>query len=250
MFRVLKLFSFSALIIILAGMMYNFTPRTDVRKNKPEIDHSPHLFEVIDLNYESFNNGNRTISFKADRFSIQRKKIGFFRVGLVNMGVFDNADVVLHLQHQGNDYSCCHESSEDAPDEQSLPDLSKMLPPHAAGRISSVTLKPVILSLVDGNSVLTRITSESAELRLTGPGIEFTGNVEVVSEDKTLKTRRLIFYPDDFYLEITGGFVLEDPEARSKGEGIILDIRLNPVEHSSRTEIIFRQATALSASLD
>jgi len=231
MFKTLKFFSFSGLIIILAGMVYHFTPKTDVRTHNPEISRSTQLFEVIDLHYESFNNGQRTIFLKADRFSIQRKKIGFFRLGLVNMAVFDNADIVLHLQHKGDDHGCCHDLCEEASDKQSLPDLSKMLPPNAAGRISSLTLKPVSLSLIDENTVLTRIASESAELRLTGSGIEFTGNVEVVSEDRTLTTKSLIFYPDDFYLETIDRFVLDDPETRIKGEEITLDIRLNPFDH-------------------
>ena len=61
--------------------------------------------QIKSFKFDSFNNGEKVLSIKADKFTIEKKKLGYFRLGLINVAIFENAviDVYLKKKASGND---------------------------------------------------------------------------------------------------------------------------------------------------
>jgi len=220
------------LIILLAGTIYSFTPSPHVRQDEPEIKSSQHWLEIRDLSYQNFDQDQKYLSLKAERFSIQKKKIGFFRIGLVNIGVFDNAQIDFYLD-QNAEPGRKMDSDDEFFFRHSLTSIDGIMPPYSSNRISSFTLASVSINLINGNNILSTISSDSAVISPGKSGIEFKGNVKVVSNNNILKTKYLFFHPEKHHLQTKNDFTLESADETILGKDITLDMFLNIINDPS-----------------
>jgi hypothetical protein len=188
-------------------------------------NHSNYRLKVKGFRFDSIKNGEKIFSIKADNFTIEKKKLGFLRLGLINTAVFNNAvlDIYLNL----NDAKLSDNKSDFV--KASLPSLSKSLPSLPTKRISSVRIEPICLNLWDDKSLFTKITSKIAIIGFKKQNIIFEGNVQVVSGDKHLSANRLNFYPENSLMKVEGHFIFKADQKRIEGEQLAVDLFLNLV---------------------
>ena len=195
-----------------------------------------HRFDIRGFSYDADYKGKRAISIKADRFSIQKKKLGFFRFGLMNEARFENA--IIHIygrgRFSGNSRGGSHKNVKL---EQNLTFKDafsrESLPSSPIKRISSIVMEPVYVALHDEQSVVTKISASWASIRLKQRDILFKGNVRVASGPRVLKTARLSMLPEKGVMKTNRGFLLRTPGKELKGNLLSTDIFLNPLNSDS-----------------
>jgi hypothetical protein len=198
---------------------------------------SGHRLQIVGFRYEGNREGKKTISIKADKFTIEKKKLGLFRVGLLNVARFKNAVIDIYGQRIGTGQDALPMSTAQAPGKpnthtqnsgMSFRELftGDALPSFSVKRISSIMIEPICLNLYDGESLISQITASSANIRLRKRDIFFEGNVLVKSGSASLKSDHLILMPENGALRAERHFFLETPEKRLEGERLTTDLYL------------------------
>lgn len=231
--RLYRFFLLLLLVLVVAGTIFLFNRhRTlttcEIQKEGPRQRYSKHRLQIKGFKFNSHDNGEKTLSIKADKFTIEKKKLGFFRFGLINVAIFENAIIDIYLKRKlfNNRSNFIRKA---------LPSLKDALPSFSTKRISSITIEPVCLNLRDEKSLFTQITSNSAMIRLTKQNILFKGGVQVVSGDKSLITERLNFFLENSVMKTERHFILKTPEKRLEGNRLTVDILLNVVKLNDKT---------------
>lgn len=181
-------------------------------------------FEFWGFRYDGNLDGKRVISIKADRFSIEKKKLGFFRFGLMNVALFENA--IIRIYGDKPD-----ESHENPKQKLSFKNSfsKEALPSFPVKRISSIVMEPIDVELHDEQSAVTRISAASATLSLRKRIIIFKGDVRVVSGDRVLTTTRLNLLLETAVIKTGRDFLLKAPGKQWEGHRLTTDIFLRPV---------------------
>lgn len=209
--------------------------------------------EIRGFCFEGNYEGEKIISIKADRFCIEKKKLGFFRFGLLNVARLTNAVVDIYgkrTQSVQQVFSNAARQKAGPLDSNTptLPDLRpdtgnahghvssitfnhvfsrKALPSFPVKRISSIIIEPVLVKLHDETSVVSQLTAASATIRLKRRDILFKGNVRVVSGPRSLKTDQLRMLPENAVIKTNRHFVLKTPEKQISGKRLTTDIFLS-----------------------
>ena len=193
--------------------------------------------QISGFKFNGHYDGKKIISIKADKFTIEKKKLGFFRLGLLNVARFKNAVIDIYGQRIETGEEALPMSAVQAP-EKSQADTQRSsisfselftgeaLPSFSVKRISSIMIEPVCLNLYDGKSLISQITASSANIRLRKRDILFEGDVLVKSGLASLKSDHLILMPENGALRAERHFVLETPEKRLEGERLTTDLYL------------------------
>ena len=233
-----KIFFYCFAVCILGGLVFAYYHhRTSIPQNNIQSisrhrnSHNPR-FEIKGFHYDAHYKGKRAISIKADRFSIQKKKVGFFRFGLLNEARLENASIRIYGRSKLSE-SNPDESRNKANPRQALTFdnvLSRQtLPSLPIRRISSIVMEPVYVEIHDEQSAVTQISASSAAIRLKKRDIVFKGDVKVVSGSRILTTERLRMLPEDFAIRADRHFVLNTAKMQLEGDQITTDIFLRPV---------------------
>ena len=246
-----KLFFLLLLVSVIGVMIFlTYQFRTSrPQKSPPKVfshKYQKHRLQIRGFQFDGHDDGERVISIKADRFSIEKKKLGFFRLGLLNVARFENA--VIDIYGKGKDPSrrAAGKSSQKAADRsqtnlQVPGDVTfkgifkkETLPSFPVKRISAIVIEPVSLNLYQEESLLTHINASSATIRLKGRSILFKGNVEMVSGSRSLRTEQLIFLPEEGVIKTNRPFELKTPSEQWDGARLSTDIYLRDVRSESK----------------
>jgi hypothetical protein len=191
--------------------------------------------KIDGFGYQGSSNGQTVISIKADSFSLQKKKIGFFRFGLLNEARLDNA--VVHIYGNVRSAQAAADGVPNKPGRiLTFNNLFKkdFIKESTFGlplkRISAILMKPASVVLHDEQSVVTRIAASSAVIRLKQQDIIFKGNVRAVSGPAILTTERLVMIPETAVLKTDEHFVLKTPAKQREGQHLTTDVFLNSVK--------------------
>ncbi len=223
-----------ALVGIVGVIFHFFHQRASTAPIEPKnISRNQKSRPRIEIRGFSFNrnlDGKRVILIKADKFIVERKKIGFFTFSLMNVARFENALVKIYGRTRQP------EDKSDKLHDNILQDLTfkdaiskEILSSLPVKRISSIVMKPIYVEIHDERSIVTRITADSAAVRLTKRNILFKGNIRVVSGSRVLTTNRLRMLPEKATLKTNGHFLLKTPEKQLEGRGLTPDVFLRPV---------------------
>ncbi len=223
-----KYFLYFVLIVTVAGTIFvvnrnRISGNCDTREEVPSQKNLAYQLQISGFKFDSFEDTEHVLSIKAEKFTIEKKKLGFFRLGLIHDAIFENAIIDVYLKTK-----TLHDDTNVKG--AVLPYLKDALPSFDTKRISSILIEPVCLNLLDGKSLLTRITSNAAIISLIKQNICFKGNVRVVSADKSLITEHLNFFPENSVMETDRHYILKNPEKTIEGKNITLDVFLNVVE--------------------
>jgi len=187
---------------------------------------------IMGFRFQGFHDGKKVITIKADKFTIEKKKLGFFRFGLMNEARLENAFIRI-FSEQAPTTARDNKASSNSRPVQTMSFghvFSKdSLPPMPVKRISSVVMTPVRIELYEGKSLVTAISARTGTIRLRRREILFKGRVEVVSGPRVLKTDQLRVIPDRGVLRTDYPFVLENHGNRINGKHLLANLLLNPL---------------------
>lgn len=234
-------------LIVLFGavgtiLLYTYH-RGSIEPKVPENSVYQHLpttrLEIKGMRYDGHLDGNRVLSIVADRFSIEKKKLGFFRFGLLNVAKFENAFIKVYGSRRLTE----KRRPEDSKGQNHVENSGsyqygltfkgafskKSLPNFPVKNISSVVLEPVTVELYNKKNRVTRITASAADFRLKGQRVSFDGAVKVTSGDRQLSADRVDFYPEHGVLKTRAQFSLTTPLKNLEGSRLITNIFLIPI---------------------
>lgn len=237
LFKALKAFVGVLLLVCIGGLTFLFfhhraslhvMKQEDISRNR-SLSLSQR-FEIQGVNYNSYFDGNKATSIKADRLLIEKKKLGFFRFGLMNVARIENALIRIYGREElsGNN---ADDSYDNLKKNLSFKETfsKETLPSFPIKRISSIVIEPVIIELRDEQSVITRISAASAVINVTKRSILFEGNVSMVSGDRSLKADRLSLFPEKAIIKTGSRFLIKTPQKEWEGHRLTMDIFLRPI---------------------
>lgn len=184
--------------------------------------------EILGFTYQYDRGGQKIIAIRADRLSIRKMKMGFFRVSLLHEPLLENGLVQLYDQRlllpSATDVSAHPTSALDQLfSREILPDLP-------VRKITAVAIKPVAIELFnDTGEMTTRISADSAVVGFSRRDVRFKGNVRVISGPRELLTSHLRLSAGERLLTTERPFVLKDPEGQNRGRKLTADLLLQPV---------------------
>lgn len=234
---------FLSLVFFIVGTVFvYYHHRTSIRRKDiqevPALRYPRHRLQISGFKFTGHYDGKKIISIKADKFTIEKKKLGFFRLGLLNVARFKNAVIDIYGERAAPGKNATAKSpAQDTGSTTHIsarpvaPDFSSLftdgtLPSFPAKRISSLIIEPVHVNLHDEESLVARIAASSAIIRLRQRDIVFKGNVIMESGPRMLHTDRLSLLPEHALVRVERQFVLETPEGRLEGNKLATNIFL------------------------
>lgn len=192
------------------------------------------MHEIRGFRFDATQDGNLIMSIRADRFAIEKKKIGFFRFGLMNEAIFDNAQVHIYGKQQP---LAAPAPGIKTPGRSTTSGLSfdhvfsrQSLPPMPPKKIASVVMAPVEVLFYDQATLVSRVRAGKATLRLQKRDIVFDGGVKMVSDSRTLSTDQLYLVPETAMVRTDRKFIINDSHRQWSGERLSTDLFLTHTE--------------------
>jgi len=238
-----KFLFFFLLASVLGGSVFLYYQqrtimRTHINEEVPSTPYPKHGVEIQGFHFEGHYKGKRIITINAEKFTIQKMKLGFFRFGMLNVANFKNADIDIYGESIKVPVSLIPNTSHRTTDGSNpRTQLSRgitfsdvfrkeSLPLFSKKRISSILIEPVCFRLHDENSLIMMITATSATIRLKNRDFLFNGDVQVTAGLNVLQTDQLILIPENGILKTDHHFLLRTPKKRVKGDCLRTDIFL------------------------
>jgi hypothetical protein len=181
--------------------------------------------------------GEKVITIRADKFSVEKKKIGFITTSLLNVAVVKNARIDMYTRGSLSVNNTAAEIKEKLSGLTFGDSFSQgALETLPVKNVSSIAIQPVSLNLYRGDSLLTGITADSADIRIKQRAMVFKGDVKVISGEKTLTTDNLMFFPEKAMIKTGSHYTLKTKDGVSEGTQFSSDIFLTPEVASKDTK--------------
>ena len=92
---------------VMAFLYYQYRTSNHLRTPQ-EISHRryrQHRLKIRGFEFDGIYEGKKVLSIKADKFTIEKRKLGFFRLGLMNVARFENGviDIYGEREHSADD---------------------------------------------------------------------------------------------------------------------------------------------------
>jgi hypothetical protein len=231
------------LVLLLAGGAGYFCVRvrdggpTSIRPNRLSPQHP---VQIRGFEFVGHHEGRKVLSIKADAFTVEKMRLGHFRVSLLNVARLKNGIIDLYGQWPQKEKSVSSPSPAEGARLPSKPQGSdrvtfgeafsrKSLPSFGVKQVSSITIEPVTVKLHAEKSTVTEISAASATIRLKNRDVLFEGHVRVLSGSRALEADRVSFMPEDATLECAGPYELTVSGNTMRGGGFESDIFLRPL---------------------
>ncbi len=180
--------------------------------------------------FNGYDEGRRTLSIRADSFIVDKKKIGFFRCGLMNTAKLNNAVIDIYASEAATSHSDPHKNSLNGTMQKivrriDFPDL--LIPDNLKSitkkRITAIEMNPVTIRIHDKKRVISSVCSKYAKISLKDQDIKFDTNVRVTAGSRTLTTKHLAFIPKRSVFRTDHPFVLKTDKRELKGNYLEID---------------------------
>ncbi len=218
-----------------AGVIFLFYAYQQNEKAAPEVSQSqkseyryPEPRHAIQgFKYNGIVDGRRKVSITADKFSIQNKKMGVFRFGLMHEAVLENAEIHIY----GIDENGSGAPAGNYPGGFSLSTIfSKKTLPSLSGKISGVRLEPVAFYLHSGGEKVTGIRGKKGDIKIKEQSILFTGRALAAFQDRRISAGRIKFLPVKQLIVADHGVRYNSGAEQWTGKHLVTDVFLNIVE--------------------
>ena len=184
---------------------------------------------VQGFRFDGYLKNRQILSIKADKHTIEKKKIGFISLGTGYIANYKNAVIDIYVQptektgnFQNNTAIAAYSFNEIF--------SKKIMPILAKKDIIALQFQPVKINFFNENKLLSHIQANSATIRSLDGRIFLKGKISVKSTDKVLSTDQLTLVSDNGLIETDDDFILKTPEKRITGKTLISDIGLNSVK--------------------
>ena len=177
--------------------------------------------ELSNFSYDVRRSGTHLYSLSGQKFTVQKKKIGIFRFGLIKEAVISQA--FFH-------FTFPKKNDTDAKDKFEQ-DLSLLIP-DPSYIVSGLVCKPISL-IIDReeqeNSDSVHIAADYAEIQAGSRAVNLHGKVKMTSGSVSLETDELDLYLGDDLIEVAHSYKLVQKSAKVFGHGLRSDIFLHSI---------------------
>ena len=180
---------------------------------------------VMGFQFAGFNEGKKILSIKAAKHAIEKKKIGFIRVGAGYIANYKNAVIDIYGQQIGND-KYYNEDSRIAAYTFTAIFSKETMPILSRKNIAFLRFEPAKINFYNNNSLLTEIVAHRATIDPRKDRIFLKGQILVKSASRSLMTDRLTLISDNGFMETNSHFILKTPEKHITGDNLTSDISL------------------------
>ncbi len=178
------------------------------------------------LRYALNQNGTPICSITADRFNIEKRKIGFLRIGLLREARLQNATLTIFNRDDRFDIHL-----------KSL--LNRVFPRSVpSGQLSTVHMSPVRLRFHRQDRPAVALSADNGSLRIGKNDMIFTGNVQLETADKILNTEKLRLDLKHATIQTDRVFRISAPVFGWEAKGLTTDLflkTLKPTIHPRHT---------------
>jgi hypothetical protein len=176
--------------------------------------------------FSGYHEGQKAVTIKATKFSVEKKKIGIFKFAPLKAARFRGVEVDLYLN------SIKVTNGVAKPKDIIVKGLfAKETMPFAALKgATSIIFEPVKISVYLDDTSKTQIRASKATLDPRQRRVILRGQILATSASNQLSTERLMIYPEKGIIEINDKFILKTNSERITGEKLTTDFFLNKVE--------------------
>jgi hypothetical protein len=184
---------------------------------------------VQGFRFDGYFKDRHILSIKADKHTIEKKKIGFISLGTGFIANYKNAVIDIYVQQTEKTRNSRNDSPAVAYSFNEI--FSKEIAPIFSQKdIVALQFQPVKINFFRQNKLLSQIQANSAIIRSLDGRIFLKGKISVNAADKVLSTDRMTLVSDSGLMETNDHFILTTPEKQITGKTLISDIGLNIVK--------------------
>lgn len=228
---------FSLLIIcclLACAFLLDRRSSQNLLKEQPDVRDSMRSSErmkVRGFRYYGTSEGKRVLALRADKFTVEKKKIAFFRSALSNSAYLRNGRIDIY----GVKETVKGASGSTGEIAQPALALSQVFskeswPTISSKRVSEIRAEPVTVRIHDEKSLLTEIHADAAVVSPKRRDFLFEGNVLVKSGGREMRTGKLFFIPDGCLMKTDEACEITEGGRTMKGSGLVTDIFLRRLE--------------------
>jgi hypothetical protein len=189
--------------------------------------------------YSKYHEGRKALTIKAAKFSIEKKKIGIFKLSPFKVARFRDAEIgFFGTTNQPDDQTSQPRRAVSGSENGATirNDIAfkgilsqEMMPPSALKGSVSAICEPVKINLYLDDAPVTRIQAGKAIVDPRKRRMILLGNIQVTSGSSHLSTDRLAIYPETGLFEVNNAYVFETQGETITGEKMTSDFFLKKV---------------------
>jgi len=185
-----------------------------------------HPLIVRGFQFSGYHQGKKIISIKAARHSIEKKKIGFFKLGPVYVAKFKDAVIDIYCRQKRPDKGS--QGDNRVPARFNFKDIFSegAMPTFSLKSALSFTFEAVKLNLHNGKSLIVQIQANRAAIKSRDRRVVFQGQVLAISNSRSLTTNKLTLFPDSGLIKTTHPFVFKTSEQQFTGNNLTINLSL------------------------
>ena len=189
--------------------------------------------------YSKYHEGRKALNIKAAKFSVEKKKIGIFKLSPFKVAVFRDAEIDFYgeadqpdeKKNQPQNPLTSEDDNSSKNNEMSFKGVlsQEALPPKALKGSVSAICEPVRINLYLNDAPVTMIQAEKAIVDPRRHRMMLQNKIQVTSGTLNLSTDRMAIYPEKGLFEVENKYVLKSQDETITGEKLITDFFLKQV---------------------
>ena len=189
--------------------------------------------------YSKYYEGRKALSIKAAKFSIEKKKVGIFKISPFKVARFRDAEIDFFGESNQPDDKTGQALKSLSGSENGAAvrnDIAfkgilsqEMMPPSALKGSVSAICEPVKINLHLDDAPVTRIQAGKAIVDPRKRRMILRDNIQVTSGSSHLSTDRLAIYPETGLFEINNTYIFQTQGETITGEKLTTDFFLKKV---------------------
>lgn len=190
-------------LYFLSGRL-NKTPTHLDREKPPD-----YRTKIEGLSFLAMNAGRKVLAIHADRLIVKNMKVGYFTFSMATVASLDNVSIEIYSAGWGDAQKSESRQKGGAWHERNRKGVldfkdvfsEEIFSSFPVKKITSIVAAPIVFTLYDGETMITRISSRTATVRFRNQDVIFDGGVSVVSGKTELRCDLLKLSPADGLME-------------------------------------------------
>jgi len=176
--------------------------------------------------FSGYHEGQKAITIKAAKFSVEKKKIGIFKFSVVRAARFRGAEIDLYVNNDS--------SADSLQDKRTITTkglfLKETIPVSLLNGATSAVFEPVKINFCLNDTPITQIRAKRATFEPLQGRIVLDGKIFATAALNQLSTNRLMIYPEKGIIKVNNNFVLKTESQQISGEKLTTDLFLKKVD--------------------
>ncbi len=188
--------------------------------------------DIHGFSYEGVRDEKTILAIFADRFSVRKKKIGPFSIGLIKEVAFENAVFKIY------DYLNCLEDGMPPPGNKSFfadhpfsKDLFQQFPVKG---ITGIHAAPLTIEFHSKDMIVTTLMADEGFFQFKKQAFVLRGHVRGKSGKRRLSAKEALFSPEKFMLSARTQDFTKNNGRKTQSKYIDYDLYLNPITQEDR----------------